>query len=83
MTQFADRLNGVTGSEIRRIFSLLGDPEIISLAGGNPSPLAFPGEDLADLSRELISCDCGTVLQMAKPRATGACSRFSAKKTPA
>ena len=61
--RFADRFEGVTGSEIRKIFSLLSDPQIISLAGGNPSPRAFPAEELAELSRELIAGSGSYVLQ--------------------
>ncbi len=54
MTEFAQRFEGVTGSEIRKIFALLKNPEIISFAGGNPSPEAFPCEMLAGISNELI-----------------------------
>lgn len=42
--QFAERFTGITGSEIRKIFALLSDPEMISLAGGNPSPKSFPSK---------------------------------------
>ncbi len=63
MQQFADRFEGVTGSEIRKIFSLLSDPEIISFAGGNPAPDAFPSEELAGISSELIRKNGAHVLQ--------------------
>jgi 2-aminoadipate transaminase len=60
---FADRFEGVTGSEIRKIFSLLEDPDIISFAGGNPSPHAFPQKELAQISERLIREDGAWVLQ--------------------
>lgn len=54
MQKIADRFAGITGSEIRKIFSLLGDPEIISLAGGNPSPDSFPAEQIAEIAEGLL-----------------------------
>ena len=63
MHNFADRFEGVTGSEIRKIFALLSDPEIISFAGGNPCPDYFPSEQLAAISTELIQNDSRWVLQ--------------------
>ncbi|MGI5848490.1 MAG: PLP-dependent aminotransferase family protein [Christensenellales bacterium] len=52
--EFAKRLNNVTGSAIREIFSLLAQPGMISFAGGNPSPDSFPTEDLAAIANTLI-----------------------------
>ncbi len=63
MVQFADRMNGMTGSVIRQIFKLLADPAIISFAGGNPSPQSFPGSELAELSLEILGKNSATVLQ--------------------
>jgi len=60
---FAERYNGITGSAIRQIFALLTDPQIISFAGGNPSPAAFPGEKLSLIARDLLSREGSTVLQ--------------------
>ena len=51
---FSEKYNGITGSAIRQIFSLLSDPEIISFAGGNPSPATFPREQMADISKEVL-----------------------------
>ena len=61
--KFADRFNGITGSEIRKIFALLNDPEMISLAGGNPSPRTFPSEDVSKIAYEIISTNSATALQ--------------------
>ena len=60
---FAERFNGVEGSAIRAIFSLLGDPEIISFAGGNPSPKTFPADKLAGYATKLIRERGDSVLQ--------------------
>lgn len=51
---FAKRMDGVKGSAIREMFKLMADPQIISFAGGNPSPDTFPAKALEDIaSREL------------------------------
>ena len=61
--QFAKRFNGITGSAIRAIFSLLADPSIISFAGGNPSPATFPSQELAKMGAEILEKDGAEVLQ--------------------
>jgi len=61
--KFAKRFDGITGSAIRAIFSLLADPNIISFAGGNPSPQTFPKEDLAKMAEKLISEQGDSILQ--------------------
>ena len=61
--RFAKRYDGITGSAIRAIFSLLSDPEIISFAGGNPSPETFPKEILADMAKNLLDEQGDSILQ--------------------
>ncbi|MGI6168796.1 MAG: PLP-dependent aminotransferase family protein [Christensenellales bacterium] len=61
--QFADRLDGITGSAIREIFKMLADPNIISFAGGNPDPSTFPKDALQEISDELLRTQGATVLQ--------------------
>ena len=61
--KFAKRFDGITGSAIRAIFSLLADPEIISFAGGNPSPATFPAEELKKLADEILEKRADSVLQ--------------------
>lgn len=61
--RFADRYEGITGSAIRQIFSLLADPEIISFAGGNPSPETFPSALLAEMSQSLLETEGDSILQ--------------------
>ncbi len=63
MYRFAKRFDGVGGSEIRKIFSLLAVPDMISFAGGNPSPELFPEETLAEISEEIIAENGKSVLQ--------------------
>lgn len=60
---FSNRMSPLTGSAIREIFKMLADPTIISLAGGNPSPLMFPKEQIAGLSEELLRTQGERILQ--------------------
>lgn len=51
---FADRIKNIKASAIREIFKLIGQSDIISLAGGNPAPETFPSKELAEISREIL-----------------------------
>lgn len=51
---FADRVKNMKGSAIREMFKRMADPEIISLAGGNPAAELFPGEELAEIAHEIL-----------------------------
>ena len=61
--EFAKRFDKVTGSAIRDIFALLGQPGMISFAGGNPSPDSFPSSALAEISHRLINDNGSHILQ--------------------
>ncbi len=61
--QFASRMDGVKGSAIREIFKLLNQPDIISFAGGVPSPDTFPAEELKGISHRLLTENPGLYLQ--------------------
>lgn len=61
--EFAQRLDHVTGSAIRAIFALLGQPGMISFAGGNPSPESFPKEEIAAIAEQLIRERGSSILQ--------------------
>ena len=39
---FANRMKGMTASEIRELLKILDQPDVISLAGGIPDPALFP-----------------------------------------
>lgn len=52
--RFSERMSTMRGSAIREIFKFAADPEVISLAGGNPAPELFPNEELADIAAGLL-----------------------------
>ncbi|MBQ4066080.1 MAG: PLP-dependent aminotransferase family protein [Clostridia bacterium] len=60
---FSDKLKALKPSAIREIFKSLGDPEMISLAAGNPSPLSFPVDDLARISADIFANSATAALQ--------------------
>lgn len=60
---FSDRISGVQPSAIREIFKVLGDPSIISFAGGNPDPSTFPADKMAVISAELFEKHPAAALQ--------------------
>lgn len=61
--EFASRMGGVKGSAIREIFKVLGNADIISFAGGNPSPDTFPAKELKEISDRLLVENPGLYLQ--------------------
>ena len=60
---FSDRISGVQPSAIREIFKVLGDPSIISFAGGNPDPSTFPADKMAVIAAELFEKQPSAALQ--------------------
>ncbi|MEG0049348.1 MAG: PLP-dependent aminotransferase family protein [Clostridia bacterium] len=60
---FASRFDHVTGSAIREIFKVLARPNMISFAGGNPSPDALPNEACADIAHDVLLSDGKRILQ--------------------
>ena len=46
----SDRMSGVSGSIIRELFKMTAAPDMISFAGGNPSPDTFPMEEMAAIA---------------------------------
>lgn len=61
--KFSDKLANLKPSAIREIFKSLSDPEMISFAAGNPSPLSFPVKELSALSAEIFETDSTAALQ--------------------
>ena len=47
----SDRMSGVSGSIIRELFKMTAAPDMISFAGGNPSPDTFPMEEMAAIAK--------------------------------
>ncbi|OIN92999.1 MAG: aspartate aminotransferase [Comamonadaceae bacterium CG1_02_60_18] len=60
---FATRLQNVETSAIRELFKLLGQPGIISFAGGFPDPALFDAEGIAAASAAVLADNPGPVLQ--------------------
>ena len=52
---FSERAGNLKGSAIREILKASGNPEVISLAGGNPAAELFPNKELAKIAEELLS----------------------------
>lgn len=56
-------VKGMKRSAIRELLKLTGDPEIISFAGGLPSPDSFPIEQLKEIVNEVLDEDGALALQ--------------------
>lgn len=50
----SDRMSSLKGSAIREMFKKMADPEMISLAGGNPAAELFPNEEMAEIAEEIL-----------------------------
>lgn len=61
--QIANRMQGISGSAIRELFKLLGDPAIISFGGGNPSKACFPSEVIRQITDDLLREKSDILLQ--------------------
>ena len=59
----SNRMSALRGSAIREIFKYAADPDVISLAGGNPNPELFPNEALSDIAAEILREQPVTALQ--------------------
>lgn len=61
--KFSDKVSGLKASAIREILKFTSDPDVISFAAGNPAPEAFPTEQIAGISAELLRDDPVLALQ--------------------
>lgn len=59
----ADRVRSMKGSAIREMFKRMADPEIISLAGGNPASELFPGDELSKIAGKILMTNPTLALQ--------------------
>ena len=50
----SDRMHGVSGSIIRELFKMTASPDMISFAGGNPSPDTFPMDEIAAIANDAL-----------------------------
>jgi len=60
---FAENMRDFEGYSIGKLFALLRDPQIISLAGGLPSPDVFPVERLRAVSERRLRHKAAAILQ--------------------
>lgn len=60
---FSDRVQALKPSAIREIFKYAADPEVVSLSAGNPSPEAFPVDEIKEISARLLEENPIGVLQ--------------------
>lgn len=61
--RISDRMRGMNPSAVREIFKVIGQPGVISFAGGNPSEATFPARELAEISAKLYAEDPAAFLQ--------------------
>ncbi len=60
---FADNINGLKPSAIREILKLSSQPGIIPFSAGNPAGEAFPSEEIAKISDDILKNDPISALQ--------------------
>ncbi len=51
----SDRVQTLKPSAIREIFKYAADPTVISLSAGNPDPNAFPVNEIAEISNDILT----------------------------
>lgn len=60
---FSDKVKELKPSAIREIFKTLTNPNVISFAAGNPSPLSFPTKEFRILADEIFENQAAFALQ--------------------
>ena len=65
---FAARTRRAESDALAAILALANASDVISFSGGFPDPATFPGEELADLLRELLLSKDASVLQYGPTR---------------
>ena len=50
----SDRVKPMKASAIREMFKRMANPEIISLAGGNPASELFPSDELSKIAGKIL-----------------------------
>lgn len=61
--EYSNKVNAMKPSIIRELLKQMGDPSLISFAGGNPSPEAFPSQEIAQISGQLLQNEAAQSLQ--------------------
>ncbi len=62
-SRYAERAQGMKASEIREILKLTQQPDVISFAGGLPSPLSFPTVEIAEVTTHVLLTAAEDALQ--------------------
>src|SRR3954465_15055505 len=60
---YADRMTGMTASEVRALFAVASRPDVVSLAGGMPFVSALPGGDVQDVVLSVLRDHGSSALQ--------------------
>lgn len=60
---FSNKVKDMKPSAIREIFKSLSDPNVISFAAGNPSPLSFPVEKMHSVAEEIFQNEASFAFQ--------------------
>jgi DNA-binding transcriptional MocR family regulator len=60
---YAARTSGMSASEVRALFAVASQPDVVSLAGGMPFVQALPGHDVSRVVREVVDEHASTALQ--------------------
>ena len=63
MTNFAKRMDNIKASDIRELLKIIGNPGIISFAGGLPAPELFPVEEMKAALDAVLDENGRTALQ--------------------
>ena len=63
MNAFSYRMQGLQPSAIREILKFTADPAVISFAGGNPAPEAFPVDKIREITDSILENDPVGALQ--------------------
>jgi DNA-binding transcriptional MocR family regulator len=61
--RYAQRMRGMTVSEVRALFAMASRPEVVSLAGGSPFVSALPLDEIAELTASVIRDQGAIALQ--------------------
>lgn len=59
----SEKMKGVKASAVREIFKVAAQPDIITLAGGNPAPESFPAEEIKAAAIDILTNQPTAALQ--------------------
>ena len=76
--RYAQRVSGMTASEIRALFAVANRPEVVSLAGGAPYTSGLPLDAVGEMLKDLIARNGAQVLQYGIGQGRPSCASRSA-----